>query len=89
MSEIQLGFYRHYKGQLYQVIGTATHSETFEKMALYIPQYGAGGHWVRPLAMFQENVIVEGVEKPRFEYLQSHSPAEPTTQPTSDQGSRP
>lgn len=69
MPELKLGYYKHYKGQLYQLVGTAKHSETFEEMALYIPQYGDGGYWVRPFTMFQENVTVDGKEVPRFEYL--------------------
>lgn len=69
MADINLGFYRHYKGPLYQVIGTAKHSETYEDMALYIPQYGDGGYWVRPLAMFKEQVEVDGEFTPRFAYL--------------------
>lgn len=67
--EMKLGMYRHYKGPLYKLIGTATHSESFEKMALYIPQYGAGGYWVRPLAMFCETIEFEGKTVPRFEWV--------------------
>jgi hypothetical protein len=60
------GKYRHYKGHDYDVIGVATHSETREAMVVYRPLYGEGALWVRPLAMFTENVIVDGKEVPRF-----------------------
>lgn len=89
MAELQLGFYRHYKGQLYQVIGTAKHSETYEDMALYIPQYGDGGYWVRPLQMFKESITINGVEIPRFKFLQSHAPADSAHHSISDQGPNP
>ncbi|MBU5636382.1 DUF1653 domain-containing protein [Geomonas sp. Red69] len=60
------GRYRHYKGNYYQVIGTARHSETDEPMVVYRPLYGEGGLWVRPEAMFLETVLVEGKPVPRF-----------------------
>ncbi|MFT4767044.1 MAG: hypothetical protein ACI8RN_000168 [Glaciecola sp.] len=60
------GRYRHYKGADYEVIGVARHSETEEHLALYRPLYGDRGLWVRPLAMFQENVVVDGKSLPRF-----------------------
>jgi cyclomaltodextrinase len=71
MSEknpIPLGRYRHYKGNDYSVVGFARHSETQEMMALYVPLYGEGGYWVRPLKMFTENVELDGSLVPRFEY---------------------
>lgn len=61
------GLYRHYKGQLYEVLGTARHSETRESMTVYRALYGEHGLWVRPAAMFQEVVQVDGVLRPRFE----------------------
>jgi hypothetical protein len=63
---LESGKYRHYKGNDYDVIGVATHSETREAMVVYRPLYGEGALWVRPLAMFTENVIVDGKEVPRF-----------------------
>ena len=66
MQPIPLGRYRHYKGHFYSVVGFARHSETEELMVLYVPLYGAGGYWVRPLAMFTETVIHEGIEQARF-----------------------
>jgi hypothetical protein len=60
------GKYRHYKGLLYEVIGTARHSESLEPMTLYRALYGEGGLWVRPAAMFIEEVVIDGVRQPRF-----------------------
>lgn len=63
---VEPGRYRHYKGNYYEVIGTARHSETDEAMVVYRPLYGEGGLWVRPEAMFLEQVEVDGVLQPRF-----------------------
>jgi hypothetical protein len=60
------GRYRHYKGGLYEVVGTARHSETLEPMTLYRALYGGQGLWVRPAAMFGEEVSIDGVLQPRF-----------------------
>lgn len=68
-NPIPLGRYRHYKGNDYSVLGFATHSETEELMVLYVPLYGDGGYWVRPLTMFTEIVTVDGLERPRFEFV--------------------
>lgn len=70
MQSIPVGRYRHYKGKDYSVLGFARHSETEEVMVLYVPLYGEGGYWVRPLTMFTENVVVEGSEVPRFALVQ-------------------
>ena len=64
--ELALGEYQHYKGNRYQVIDLAIHSETVEWMVLYRPLYGEGALWVRPFAMFVENVVIDGVERARF-----------------------
>ena len=69
MSSIKNGLYKHYKGNEYKVIGCAQHSETEEVLVVYEPQYGEGGLWVRPLDMFQETVVVDGVETPRFKFI--------------------
>jgi len=61
------GTYRHYKGNLYEVVDVARHSETEEQLVVYRALYGERGLWVRPLAMFEETVVVDGVEHPRFE----------------------
>ena len=63
------GRYRHYKGHEYELVGVVRHSETLESLVLYRPLYGEGALWVRPHAMFFENVIIDGVEQPRFARL--------------------
>ncbi|OOG59017.1 DUF1653 domain-containing protein [Polaromonas sp. C04] len=60
------GRYRHYKGHLYEVVGTARHSETLEPLTLYRALYGEHGLWVRPAAMFNEDIVIDGVAQPRF-----------------------
>jgi len=60
------GLYRHYKGNLYEVLDTVRHSETCEAMTLYRALYGERGLWVRPAAMFQETIEFNGVQQPRF-----------------------
>ena len=60
------GRYRHYKGNLYDVIDTVRHSETLEPMTLYRALYGQRGLWVRPAAMFGETVQIDGIARPRF-----------------------
>lgn len=66
---IRPGRYRHYKGNDYQVIGIARHSETEEELVVYRKLYGDGSLWVRPLAMFAENVTLNGQQTPRFAWL--------------------
>lgn len=69
MSDLTLGRYRHYKQMDYEVLGVARHSETLEKMVVYKALYGDHGLWVRPLEMFKETVVIDGVSKPRFQYI--------------------
>ena len=57
--QLQRGIYQHYKGQLYQVLNVATHSETREQLVVYQCLYGDYSIWVRPLAMFTETVSLE------------------------------
>lgn len=71
---MQPGTYRHYKGNLYEVIGTAHHSETLEELVVYkalyeSPDFGKDALWVRPKAMFLETVMVDGKTVPRFEKM--------------------
>jgi hypothetical protein len=64
------GRYRHYKGNYYQVVGLARHSETEEELVVYRPLYEASWPlWVRPRAMFLGTVDVDGRDVPRFEYV--------------------
>jgi len=67
---IQPGRYRHYKGQDYEVLGTAKHSETEEEFVVYRALYGERGLWVRPAGMFLEMVEVEGKPVARFLHLE-------------------
>ena len=66
LIETPPGRYRHYKGMLYEVMGTVRHSETLEPMTLYRALYGEYGLWVRPAAMFSEDVVIDGVRQLRF-----------------------
>lgn len=67
------GKFRHYKtGQLYEVLGEAIHSETYETMVVYkalyhCEKFGNNQIWVRPKKMFLENVIHDGQTVPRFQ----------------------
>jgi cyclomaltodextrinase / maltogenic alpha-amylase / neopullulanase len=71
MQNIKLGKYRHYKGNLYEVIGVARHSETLEELVIYralydSPEFGKNALWARPKKMFLEDVLVDGKKVPRF-----------------------
>jgi hypothetical protein len=66
LPDTPAGRYRHYKGGAYELLGAARHSETLEPMVVYRPLYGAGTLWVRPHAMFFEQVLVDGRLQPRF-----------------------
>jgi hypothetical protein len=70
---IRPGRYRHYKGQDYEVLGTAKHSETQEEFVVYRALYGERGLWIRPATMFQETVIVDGRRCPRFQLVTDDS----------------
>lgn len=63
------GLYRHYRGQLYEVLNMVRHSETLEPMVLYRALYGEHGLWVRPAAMFEEIVDTPTGRRPRFERM--------------------
>ncbi len=75
LIETPPGFYRHYKNLLYQVLGTVRHSESLEPMTLYKALYGEQGLWVRPAAMFNETVEIQGIVQPRFTWLGTERPA--------------
>ena len=66
---MQTGIYEHYKGNRYNVIDIVRHSETDELLVLYRTMYGDENLWVRPFAMFFENVLVDGVKVLRFSYV--------------------
>ncbi|WP_420089674.1 DUF1653 domain-containing protein [Snodgrassella alvi] len=67
---MQRGIYQHYKGRLYQVTGTARHSETEEELVIYQCLYGDYSTWVRPKSMFKETISVNGQPVPRFALIQ-------------------
>lgn len=71
---VPLGYYRHYKGQLYQLTAIATHSEELQPYAVYRALYGNYDLWVRPLQMFTENVSIQGEEVARFQFIGSEKP---------------
>lgn len=66
---MKVGKYRHFKGKEYEVLAVAKHSETLEEMVVYRALYGEGDVWVRPLAMFEEQVEKDGKIFPRFTYI--------------------
>ena len=68
-TEIKPGRYRHYKGNEYLVLYTATHSETREKMVVYQALYGEGGIWVSPAGMWNETIEIDDRRLKRFEYI--------------------
>jgi len=67
--DLKKGVYRHFKGNLYELVGIANHSETLEEMVVYRALYGDGGLWVRPASMWCENVEHEGRTVSRFTYI--------------------
>lgn len=69
MQEIKLGRWRHFKGNEYEVVGIASHSETLEPMVVYKALYGDGGLWVRPASMWLETVTRDGKSFQRFTFM--------------------
>lgn len=69
MAEIRPGRYRHFKGKEYEVLGVARHSETLAEMVVYRALYGEGGLWVRPAAMWDEQIDRDGYTGPRFQLI--------------------
>ena len=63
------GFYKHFKGNVYEVLGTAKHSETLEEYVVYRATYGEKGMWIRPASMWDETVVRDGVTYKRFSYI--------------------
>lgn len=66
---IKLGKYRHFKGNEYEVLGVAKHSETLEEMVIYRALYGEKEVWVRPASMWNEEISRDGKTFPRFIYI--------------------
>lgn len=67
---IKLGKYQHFKGNYYRVLHLARHSETEEYLVVYHPFDNKNDIWVRPLAMFDETIIREGVSTQRFLFIE-------------------
>lgn len=68
--EIKIGKYRHFKGNEYEVLAIAKHSETQEEMVVYRALYGDGGVWVRPACMWNETVERDGKRYKRFTFVE-------------------
>lgn len=66
LSSLRPGRYRHFKGNEYELLGVARHSETLEELVVYRALYGEGGLWVRPAAMWTEHIERGGYSGPRF-----------------------
>ncbi|MDR2558123.1 MAG: DUF1653 domain-containing protein [Oscillospiraceae bacterium] len=73
MNPILLGVYKHYKGNKYEVVGFAKHSENLEDVVIYKALYGSKQTWVRPLSMWEETIEVDGKTVKRFEYISNQS----------------
>ena len=71
MSKVKPGYYRHFKGNKYLVIGTAKHSETLEELVVYVSLYEneTSQIWVRPVELFLEKIEREGKTVPRFKFI--------------------
>ena len=67
--KLKAGIYKHFKGNLYEVLDVARHSETEEEFVVYRPLDGDSGSWIRPLSMFDEIIEREGLKVKRFEFL--------------------
>lgn len=63
------GIYKHYKGNMYELLYIANHSETLEKMVVYKALYGEGEIWVRPASMWEEEIEIKGKKVKRFEII--------------------
>lgn len=68
---MKLGLYKHYKGNTYEVIGVAKHSEDETELVVYRPTYGDRALWVRPFDMFNETIEIDGKPTPRFAYIET------------------
>ena len=67
---MKIGIYRHFKGNMYEVLAVAKHSETLEEMVVYKAMYGDGDIWVRPMSMWEEEIERDGKVFKRFELVE-------------------
>jgi len=67
---IKLGKYQHFKGNYYQVLHLARHSETEEYLVVYHPFDNKDDIWIRPLAMFEETIFKDGKDTQRFQFIE-------------------
>lgn len=67
---LKTGRYQHFKGNFYQVLHIAKHSETEESYVVYQPEYGDREIWIRPLCMFDEKIEREGKTLKRFTFIE-------------------
>jgi len=70
MNTIRLGRYRHFKGNDYEVIGTAKDTESLNEYVVYKALYGKQELWIRPLTVFFETIERDGKQFQRFEYIE-------------------
>lgn len=68
-AKIKKGIYQHYKGNYYEIIDSARHTETLEEFVIYRALYGNHELWIRPLAMFLQDVEIHGIRTKRFQYV--------------------
>ncbi|WP_026209825.1 DUF1653 domain-containing protein [Cytophaga aurantiaca] len=64
------GIYKHYKGNEYEVVGVAKHSETEEELIVYFAVKNPEQLWVRPLEMFNEEIELNGDKVKRFKKIE-------------------
>lgn len=72
LPEIELGTYRHYKGNEYEVVGVGRHTEVDEYFVVYKPTVqkpGVPALWIRPYTMFIETIEKDGKVIPRFQKI--------------------
>ena len=69
--QLKKGIYEHYSGKRYRVHSVGRHSESLDEYVVYEAQYGNHDFWLRPLAMFCEEVEINGKMTPRFKYIEN------------------
>ena len=72
MNTPNKGIYKHYKGNLYELLYIGKHSETLEEVVVYRALYGDNDIWVRPLNMWDEDVVIDGKTIKRFTLVEEY-----------------